>query len=213
MTVACLLLFAMTLLIGGDVLTRNIGLGGIAWSNEVSENILYLLTLLLGAVAAAPGPAHPRRHSASRRAGARSAGCSNGSATCFGFACSVYFVWYGCKVLAASYLAGAVTIKTLVTPEWWLLAPCRSRSCWWRSSSSSACSASPKASARRAPTRCRSHDLAVRRSSSCSAARPCCCCSACRSRFPSSRSTSSARCCSSAARRGSRRWCATASFR
>jgi TRAP-type C4-dicarboxylate transport system permease small subunit len=32
-------------------------------------------------------------------------------------------VWYGVKVLAASYAAGAITIKTLVTPEWWLIAP------------------------------------------------------------------------------------------
>ena len=41
-----LLLLAMTLLIGADVGLRNVGLGGIAWSNEVSEDILYLLTLL-----------------------------------------------------------------------------------------------------------------------------------------------------------------------
>src|SRR5262245_65966736 len=46
MLVACLLLLGMTLLIGADVATRNLGLGGIAWSGEVSEDILYLLTLL-----------------------------------------------------------------------------------------------------------------------------------------------------------------------
>src|SRR5688572_915013 len=46
MVAACLLLLGMTLLIGADVFTRNTGLGGIAWSNEVSESILYLLTLL-----------------------------------------------------------------------------------------------------------------------------------------------------------------------
>jgi TRAP-type C4-dicarboxylate transport system permease small subunit len=40
-----------------------------------------------------------------------------------GLACSVYFVWYGCKVLAASYAAGSITIKTLVLPEWWMLVP------------------------------------------------------------------------------------------
>ena len=40
-----------------------------------------------------------------------------------GLACSLYFVWYGWKVLAASYTAGAISIKTLVTPEWWLLVP------------------------------------------------------------------------------------------
>ena len=50
MLVACLLLFAMTMIIGGDVLTRNTGMGGITWSNEVSESILYLLTLLLSLI-------------------------------------------------------------------------------------------------------------------------------------------------------------------
>jgi TRAP-type C4-dicarboxylate transport system permease small subunit len=40
-----------------------------------------------------------------------------------GLACSLYFVWYGAKVLAASHAAGSVSIKTLVLPEWWLLAP------------------------------------------------------------------------------------------
>ena len=46
MLLACLLLLAMTLIIGADVVTRNVGLGGIPWSGEVSEDILYLLTLL-----------------------------------------------------------------------------------------------------------------------------------------------------------------------
>ena len=40
-----------------------------------------------------------------------------------GLLCSLYFVWYGVKVLVASYLAGSISIKTLIIPEWWLLAP------------------------------------------------------------------------------------------
>src|SRR5215469_15427375 len=43
---ACLLLLIMTLLIGAGVLMRNIGLGSIAPSNELSEDIIYLVTLL-----------------------------------------------------------------------------------------------------------------------------------------------------------------------
>src|SRR5215468_12363337 len=54
---ACLLLLTMTLLIGADVLSRNIGLGGIAPSNEISEDIIYLLTLL-----AAPGLLRQGQH-------------------------------------------------------------------------------------------------------------------------------------------------------
>ena len=46
MLVACLLLLAMALIIGADVIGRNLRLGGIPWSSEVSEDILYLLTLL-----------------------------------------------------------------------------------------------------------------------------------------------------------------------
>ena len=40
MVAACLLLLAMTILIGADVISRNLGLGGIFWSNEISEDIL-----------------------------------------------------------------------------------------------------------------------------------------------------------------------------
>ncbi|HEU4380271.1 MAG TPA: hypothetical protein VFR73_16985, partial [Hyphomicrobiaceae bacterium] len=45
---SCLLVLAMMLIITGDVALRNIGLRGIAWSNEVSEDILYLVTLMTG---------------------------------------------------------------------------------------------------------------------------------------------------------------------
>ncbi|MGB8564358.1 MAG: TRAP transporter small permease subunit, partial [Pseudolabrys sp.] len=40
-----------------------------------------------------------------------------------GFFCCLYFVWYGYLITKASYLAGSVNIKTLITPEWWTLAP------------------------------------------------------------------------------------------
>src|SRR5262245_62142803 len=43
---ACLLLLLMTVMIGADVVSRNIGGGGVAISNEISEDILYLMTLL-----------------------------------------------------------------------------------------------------------------------------------------------------------------------
>ncbi|MGA6977658.1 MAG: hypothetical protein WBZ23_14145, partial [Pseudolabrys sp.] len=44
---ACLLLLLMTVMIGADVLSRNIGGGGIPVSNELSEDILYLMTLMV----------------------------------------------------------------------------------------------------------------------------------------------------------------------
>ena len=40
-----------------------------------------------------------------------------------GLLCCLYFVWYGALVTVASYSAGSIVIKTLITPEWWTLAP------------------------------------------------------------------------------------------
>lgn len=122
MLLACLLLLAMALLIGADVATRNTGLGGIPWSNEVCEDILYLMTLL-----AAPWllrqSQHIRVDIVLRALPPRVGWLLEWVGDLLGLACSLYFVWYGWKVLSASYQAGAVSIKTLVIPEWWLLAP------------------------------------------------------------------------------------------
>ena len=122
MLVACLLLLAMTLLIGADVVTRNLGLGGIALSSEISEDILYLLTLLAAPWLLRRGQ-HIRVDILLRALPARIGWLLEWLGDVLGLACSLYFIWYGWKVLAASYQAGAITIKTLVTPEWWLLAP------------------------------------------------------------------------------------------
>jgi TRAP-type transport system small permease protein len=122
MLVACLLLLAMSAMIGVDVITRNTGLGGIAWSGEVSENIIYLLTLMSAPWLLRQGQ-HIRVDILLRAVPARTAWLLEWVGDILGLACSFYFVWYGWAVLAASYLAGAVTIKTLITPEWWMLAP------------------------------------------------------------------------------------------
>jgi TRAP-type C4-dicarboxylate transport system permease small subunit len=121
MLVACLLLLAMTLLIGADVASRNFGAGGIAWSNEVSENILYLLTLLSAPWLLRQGQ-HIRVDILLRVLPPRIGWLLEWLGDGMGLGCSLYFVWYGMKVVDASYQAGAVSIKTLVTPEWWLLA-------------------------------------------------------------------------------------------
>ena len=47
---ACAVLFAMMLMICADVLLRNVALvpdvNGLPWSNEITENMLYLITML-----------------------------------------------------------------------------------------------------------------------------------------------------------------------
>ncbi|HKF12467.1 MAG TPA: TRAP transporter small permease [Xanthobacteraceae bacterium] len=119
---ACLLLLTMTLLIGADVLLRNIGLGGIAPSNEVSEDIIYLMTLL-----AAPGllrqGQHIRIDIVLRVLPLEVAWLLEWIGDILGVICCLYFVWYGTRVAAASFESGALSIKTLIIPEWWLLAP------------------------------------------------------------------------------------------
>ena len=119
---ACLLLLIMTLLIGADVLLRNIGLGGIAPSNEISEDIIYLLTLL-----AAPGllrqGQHIRVDIVLRALPAKVGWLLEWLSDILGVICCLYFVWYGWRVVEASFKSGALSIKTLIMPEWWLLAP------------------------------------------------------------------------------------------
>jgi TRAP-type C4-dicarboxylate transport system permease small subunit len=122
MGLACLLLLAMTLLIGADVATRNTGLGGIAWSGEASEDILYLLTLLSAPWLLRQGQ-HIRVDILLRALPARIGWLLEWVGDLLGLGCSIYFVWYGFMVVGASYQAGAVSIKTVVMPEWWLLTP------------------------------------------------------------------------------------------
>jgi TRAP-type transport system small permease protein len=122
MLVACLLLLAMALLIGADVVGRNAGLGGIAWSGEISEDILYLMTLSAAPWLLRQGQ-HIRVDIVLRAVPLRLGWLFEWVGDLLGLACSLYFIWYGWRVLSASYQAGAISIKTLVTPEWWLLAP------------------------------------------------------------------------------------------
>ena len=122
MLLACALLLVMTLLIGADVGLRNVGLGGVAWSSEVCEYILYLVTLLSAPWLLRRGQ-HIRVDILLRTLPPLVGWVLEWIGDVLGLACSLYFVRYGIKVLVASYLSNAISIKTLVMPEWWLLAP------------------------------------------------------------------------------------------
>ena len=121
MLVAALLVLAMTLMIGGDVFLRNFGAGGIAWSNEVSEYILYVVTLLSAPWLLRRGQ-HIRVDILLRACPKRVAYAMEWVADVAGLVCALYFVWYGWRAAAASYGADAISLKTLVLPEWWMLA-------------------------------------------------------------------------------------------
>jgi TRAP-type transport system small permease protein len=116
------LLLIMTVVIGADVLLRNIGAGGIPPSNELSEESLYLITLL-----AAPGllrqGQHIRIDIVVKALPPRLGWVMEWIADVVGLICCLMFVWYGTSVAAASLFDGSISIKTLVLPEWWLLAP------------------------------------------------------------------------------------------
>lgn len=122
LALACLLLLIMTMLIGGDVVLRNLGAGGIPPSNELSEDIIYLMTLL-----AAPGllrcGQHIRVDIILRALPAKVGWVLEWISDVIGLICCLFFVWYGTRMVAASFMSGALSIKTLVLPEWWILAP------------------------------------------------------------------------------------------
>jgi TRAP-type C4-dicarboxylate transport system permease small subunit len=119
---ACVLLLGITVLIGLDVLLRNIGLGGIPPSNELSEDALYLITIL-----AAPGllrrGQHIRIDILLRMIPPKIAWLFEWIGDVVGIVCCAFFVWYGLRVTLASYLSGSISIKTLIMPEWWIFAP------------------------------------------------------------------------------------------
>ncbi len=122
LSVAGALLLVMTLVIGADVFLRNIGAGGIPPSNELSEQSLYLITLLAAPALLRQGQ-HIRIDIVLRALPRRLGWIIEWIADLIGLVCCLVFVWYGTSVAAASFFDGSLSIKTLVLPEWWLLAP------------------------------------------------------------------------------------------
>lgn len=122
----CAVMFAMMLVIVADVALRNIAVPGLprglAWSNEVSELMLYFLTMLVAPWLLRQGQ-HIRVDILLQALPPRLAWSLEWVGDAIGFACCLFMAWYGTKAAWASYSGGALSIKTLVTPEWWSLAP------------------------------------------------------------------------------------------
>ncbi len=123
---ACAVVLLMTLMICGDVMLRNVriipGVQGIAWANEVSEWMLYLITML-----AAPWLLRRGQHirvDILLRALPRKAGwLCEWVSDALGLGCCIVIAYYGFRAVFASFSGGSLSIKTLVLPEWWILAP------------------------------------------------------------------------------------------
>ena len=123
---SCALLFAMMMVIVADVALRNVAVPGLprglAWSNEVSELMLYLVTLSIAPWLLRQGQ-HIRVDIMLQALPSRVAWALEWVGDSIGLLCCLFMAWYGFTAARASYLTGAVNIKTLVTPEWWWLSP------------------------------------------------------------------------------------------
>ncbi|MDB5965777.1 MAG: transporter small permease [Polaromonas sp.] len=122
----CAILMAMMLLIVADVALRNANIAGLprglAWSTEVSELMLYLITMCVAPWLLRQGQ-HIRVDIVLQAIPRRLAWTLEWVGDLIGLACCVVIAWYGARAALESFTSGAVNIKTLVTPEWWSLAP------------------------------------------------------------------------------------------
>jgi TRAP-type C4-dicarboxylate transport system permease small subunit len=122
----CAVIFAMTVMICADVLLRNVrlvpGVYGLAWANEVSEAMLYLVTMLTAPWLLRQGQ-HIRVDIVLRVVPPRLGWYFEWIADVLGLVCCLVICWYGIRATLASFKAGSLSVKTLITPEWWMLAP------------------------------------------------------------------------------------------
>jgi TRAP-type C4-dicarboxylate transport system permease small subunit len=122
----CAILMAMMFIIVADVALRNLAIAGLpqglAWSNEISELMLYLITMSVAPWLLRQGQ-HIRVDIVLQALSPRLAWNFEWVGDLIGFACCGVIAWFGTQAAWSSYMSGAVNIKTLVTPEWWALAP------------------------------------------------------------------------------------------
>ena len=120
--VAALLLGVLALLVTGDVVARNLGIGTLPWILEVSEYGLPLATFLV-----APWllyrNAHVRLDVFLTAMPLPAARALDRFSDVVGLGVSVIFVIYGGRAVVSSAERGSLVIKSVVFPEWWLYAP------------------------------------------------------------------------------------------
>ncbi len=119
---AALTLLAMVVMVTADILLRNLTRTGFAWSNEVSEYALYVITLLTAPWLLRRGQ-HVRVDLVLTLVPVRVAWLMEAAGDVIGFAVCLVMMRYGFKMSIDSAVLGSITIKNLVFPEWWLLWP------------------------------------------------------------------------------------------
>jgi len=120
----CALIFGMTLMICADVLLRNVrivpGVAGLEWSAEISESMLYLVTLLTAPWLMRRGQ-HIRVDIVLRAVPPRIGWVLEWLVDALALGCCALIAWYGVRAAFLSWQAGSLSVKSLITPEWWLL--------------------------------------------------------------------------------------------
>jgi TRAP-type transport system small permease protein len=119
---AALTLLAMVAIVTADIVLRNTLRTGFGWANEITEYALYVITLLTAPWLLRCGQ-HVRIDMILAIVPPRLAWLMEAAADLVGLAASLVLVWYGTVMTAQSARLGSLTIKNLVFPEWWLLAP------------------------------------------------------------------------------------------
>ena len=119
---AALTLLAMVVMVTADILLRNLTRTGFAWSNEVSEYALYVITLLTAPWLLRRGQ-HVRVDLVLTLVPVRVAWLMEAAGDVLGFAVCLVMTRYGFKMSIDSAVLDSITIKNLVFPEWWLLWP------------------------------------------------------------------------------------------
>jgi TRAP-type C4-dicarboxylate transport system permease small subunit len=119
---AALTLLSMVVMVTADILLRNLTRTGFAWSNEISEYALYVITLLTAPWLLRRGQ-HVRVDLVLTLVPARIAWLMEAAGDVLGFAVCLVMMRYGFKMTVDSAMLGSITIKNLVFPEWWLLWP------------------------------------------------------------------------------------------
>jgi TRAP-type transport system small permease protein len=121
-TAAALIIGIMVVLVGYDVLARNTGLRGLAWTAEASEYGLALATLL-----AAPwllwSEQHVRLDLLQMTLSARAWARLYRAAAMVCLLVSATLAWYSVSVIFDLRQSGAVIMKTFTFPEWWVYVP------------------------------------------------------------------------------------------
>jgi TRAP-type C4-dicarboxylate transport system permease small subunit len=120
--VAALTLLAMVIVVTGDILLRNLLVKGLLWANEVSEYALYLITLLTAPWLLRRGQ-HVRLDLVLTAVPKQIAFILEAIGDIIGFAVCLAMIRYATLMTYDAWRIGSITIKNLVFPEWWLLAP------------------------------------------------------------------------------------------